>query len=144
MATPIRRHPTGCFVYTVIVSNDLCQDRWLSKPGTQGLDAQGPFNKLVKECLFVHGWNERTERHAPAGRPEALCSDPLCITQNGRIEEKKKKKKNFEGVSGVFRYEGMEQGCQMAKFDPFLSLSCARVEGVGAQSKERKASNFAA
>ena len=33
---------------------------------------------------------------------------------------------------------------QMAKFDPFLSLDCARVEGVGAQSKERKGSNFAA
>ena len=32
----------------------------------------------------------------------------------------------------------------MAKFDPFLSLDCARVEGVGAQSEERKGSNFAA
>ena len=31
----------------------------------------------------------------------------------------------------------------MAKFDPFLSLDCARVEGVGAQAKERKGSNFA-
>ena len=31
----------------------------------------------------------------------------------------------------------------MAKFDPFFSLDCARVEGVGAQSKERKGSNFA-
>ena len=30
-----------------------------------------------------------------------------------------------------------------AKFDPFLPLDCARVEGVGAQSKERKGSNFA-
>ena len=38
----------------------------------------------------------------------------------------------------------LNQGCQMAKFDPFLSLDCARVEGVGAQSKERKGSNFAA
>ena len=37
-----------------------------------------------------------------------------------------------------------KQGCQMAKFDPFLSLDCARVEGVGAQSKGRKGSNFAA
>ena len=36
------------------------------------------------------------------------------------------------------------QCCQMAKFDPFLSLDCARVEGVGAQSKERKGLNFAA
>ena len=35
-------------------------------------------------------------------------------------------------------------GCQMAKFDPFLSLDCARVEGMGAQSKESKGSNFAA
>ena len=34
------------------------------------------------------------------------------------------------------------QGCQMAKFDPFLSLDCAMMEGVGAQSKERKGSNF--
>ena len=31
-----------------------------------------------------------------------------------------------------------------AKFDPFLSIDCARVEGVGAQSMERKGSNFAA
>ena len=31
------------------------------------------------------------------------------------------------------------QRCQMAKFDPFLSLDCTRVE-----SKERKGSNFAA
>ena len=31
-----------------------------------------------------------------------------------------------------------------AKFNPFLSLDCARVEGVGAQSNERKGSNFAA
>ena len=29
-----------------------------------------------------------------------------------------------------------------AKFDPFLSFNCARVEGVGPQSKERKGSNF--
>ena len=32
----------------------------------------------------------------------------------------------------------------MAKFDPFLSLDCVRVEGVGAESKERMGSNFAA
>ena len=36
------------------------------------------------------------------------------------------------------------QGCQMAKLDPFLSLDYARLEGVGAQSKERQGSNFAA
>ena len=38
----------------------------------------------------------------------------------------------------------LPKGCQMAKFDPFLSLDCARVEGVGGQSKERKGLNFAA
>ena len=36
------------------------------------------------------------------------------------------------------------QLCQMAKFDPILFMDCAGVEGVGAQSKERKESNFAA
>ena len=48
-------------------------------------------------------------------------------------------------VRGANRFvRGDSQGCQMAKFDPFLSLDCARVEGVGEQSKERKGSNFAA
>ena len=34
------------------------------------------------------------------------------------------------------------QGCQMAKFDPFLSLDCARVEGVGAQSQGKEGIKF--
>ena len=49
----------------------------------------------------------------------------------------KVKSENWEGRK-------RKQCCQMAKFDPFLSLDCARVEGVGAQSKEKKGSNFAA
>ena len=48
-----------------------------------------------------------------------------------------------KGPVAVLRLQ-REQGCQMAKSDPFLSLDCARVEGVGAHSKERKGSNFAA
>ena len=73
------------------------------------------------------------------------------------------------GVADDGSGEGREHGCQMAiagflesyvygpsgfwnmaplryaaKFDPFLSLDCARVEGGGAQSKERKGSNYAA
>ena len=49
-------------------------------------------------------------------------------------------------LEGMMTYLGEKvgrQGCQKAKFNPFLSLDCARVEGVGAQSKERKGSNFA-
>ena len=38
------------------------------------------------------------------------------------------------GRLALLALPGMGQGCQMAKFDPFLSLDCARVEGVGAQS----------
>ena len=34
------------------------------------------------------------------------------------------------------RFYALQQGCQMAKFDPFLSLDCARVEGVGHNSSE--------
>ena len=35
-------------------------------------------------------------------------------------------------TSATARYEG--QGCQLAKFDPFLYLDFARSEGMGAQS----------
>ena len=40
--------------------------------------------------------------------------------------------------------KSVRQCCQMAKFDPFLSLDCTWGGGCGAQSKERKGSNFAA
>ena len=49
-----------------------------------------------------------------------------------------------ERLAVVHRPPEAGQGCQKAKFDPFLFLDCARVEGVGTQSKERKGSNFAA
>ena len=44
----------------------------------------------------------------------------------------------------LFGPSGLKDYGYAAKFDPFLSLDCARGEGVGAQSKERKGSNFAA
>ena len=50
---------------------------------------------------------------------------------------------NYEGLYSDFP-DIDRHGCQMAKFDLFLSLECARVEGVGAHSKEGKGSNFAA
>ena len=40
---------------------------------------------------------------------------------------------DLSGLAGDFT-----QGCQMAKFDPFLSLDCARVEGLGAQGGGRE------
>ena len=42
------------------------------------------------------------------------------------------------GAVVLFDLFDLHQSCQMAKYDPFLSLDCARVDGVGAQSKERK------
>ena len=68
-----------------------------------------------------------------------------------RLEEKLAMEERAEEDSRPGR-----PGCQMENFDPFLSLDCTRVEGVGwgaiqaptpstlAQSKERKGSNFAA
>ena len=35
------------------------------------------------------------------------------------------------GVNTLQERRITPHGCQMAKFDPFLSLDCARVEGVG-------------
>ena len=57
---------------------------------------------------------------------------------------KRRRTSSGSSMASYFLSEAFSQGCQMAKFDPFLSLDCARVEGVGAQSKERKGSNFAA
>ena len=52
---------------------------------------------------------------------------------------------------GLLHFVGFFQGgerenqcCQMAEFDPFLALDCAGLEGVEAQSKKKKGSNFAA
>ena len=44
--------------------------------------------------------------------------------------------RHFGGILGTdflpsSECHGQYQGCQMAKFDPFLSLDCARMEGVG-------------
>ena len=47
------------------------------------------------------------------------------------------------GDRGLLFVELLGQGCQMAKFDPFLSLDCAPTPSALAQSKERKGSNFA-
>ena len=57
---------------------------------------------------------------------------------------------HFEGRKESFRSrrwkEGVapahNQGCQVAKIDPFLPLDCARVKGVGAQSKGKEGINF--
>ena len=57
------------------------------------------------------------------------------LTNDDQIEFHRRKQPNNGG-----RERQREQGCQMTKFDPFPSLDCARVEGVG----ERKGSNFAA
>ena len=84
-----------------------------------GLDAHGPFNELVKECLFVHGWNERTERHAMRQRADPkLSALPYYVLP--RMEEEEEE----EGVSGVFRYEGMGMGRgRRKKIDEILHLN---------------------
>ena len=70
-----------------------------------------------------------TEPLQVGGARTAAARWPVVVSQFGMLE-------SSEYLLG--------QGCQMAQFDPFLSLDCARVEGVGAQSKERKGSNFEA
>ena len=51
--------------------------------------------------------------------------------QMRQIDEENERRSGNERNS-KWRYN-QKQGCQMAKFDPTLSLDCARVEGVGAQ-----------
>ena len=51
---------------------------------------------------------------------------------------------HFVGFFQAVKESGEYQCCQMAEFDPFLALDCAGLEGVEAQSKKKKGSNFAA
>ena len=79
-------------------------------------------------CIVIH--DHELARTAARKTMEALAAaDPTPRLQSLVLQEKT---------------QDLYHGCQIAKFDPFLSLDCARVEGVGAQSKERKGSNFAA
>ena len=56
--------------------------------------------------------------------------------KEGKKEKEKERTAKFESFGFVHRpsldrWIDGGQGCQMAKFDPFLSLDCARVEGGG-------------
>ena len=84
--------------------------------------------------------------HLTPSMPGLQTQRPVVCSQSGRTEPR--------GLQLQAEREGkIRQGCQMAKFDPYRSLDCARVEGgaqprkgrqpAGAQSKERKGSNFA-
>ena len=79
----------------------------------------------------------------------ARCSRKAAKSEEGREREEDMAVMLLEAAaSGETRRRKMsiawDQGCHMAKFYPFLFMDCAKVEGVGAQSKERKGSNFAA
>ena len=81
--------------------------------------------------------------HAPKALVLCIMGLPLPPARMVRKEGRK------EGITGIINHPWPHktrtaQGCQIAKFDPFPSLGCARVEGGGAQSKERKGSHFAA
>ena len=65
----------------------------------------------------------------------------VCIGWQSR-ESKAEQRRRRRRRNSKSREHAMQENNVLP--DPFLSLDCARVEGVGAQSKERKGSNFAA
>ena len=52
------------------------------------------------------------------------------LAMEEEVEERKR------DINQIRQTVSKRQGCQMAKFDPFLSLDCARVEGVGCNPKK--------
>ena len=76
---------------------------------------------------------------------ELLSAEKITVQKEERSGVQKRQKcQNCATNAARDEMAVCAHGCQIAKFDPFFSLDCARVEGVGAQSKERKGSNFAA
>ena len=60
------------------------------------------FNELVKECLFVHGWNERTGRIYDPNPKLSAMPHYVQVQVQPRMEWKTEEWEE-EGVSGVFR-----------------------------------------
>ena len=98
--------------------------------GTPKADA---VRKISKE-----GYVKMQTRGAGVNKSEKNCRHLMFKALGGRRMRR--------GGEKSQENKGEKQCCQITKFDPFLSLDCARVEveGVGAQSEERKVSNFAA
>ena len=90
--------------------------------GTPGIESEADVNG---------GEAETNERRHEAGRYLHI-----LLVRHGEDDHQED-----GGAQGLVR---RWPGCKIAKFDPFLSLDCARVEGVGVHSKERRGSNFAA
>ena len=61
-----------------------------------------------------------------------------------RRRRRRRKRAAAKGTNYLALKREPGQGCQMAKFDPFLSLDCARVEGGGRNPRKGEGSNFAA
>ena len=107
-------------------------------------DAAGPLKTVQGEFEIGSQYHFHLEPHSCLVRPlEDGQYEVISATQTVyKVQATVAKALAMPENAFDLRYS--KQGCQMAKFDPFLSLECARVEGVGAQSKERKGSNFAA
>ena len=93
--------------------------------------------RSVSDVLKAKG---QPEQESSPTTTTTAANDNSKLTSNRKTKEERRLS-NRQKLLSLKRHR---QGCQMAKFDRFLSLDCARVEGVGAQSKERKRSNFAA
>ena len=96
-------------------------------PGLRG----DPLHPPPGAHLRLHALVEGEARGGPAGTLQAWLPDG-----NSQIF-----RWYVFGPSGLWTMAPLHYA---AKFDPFLSLDCARVEGAGVQSKERKGLNFAA
>ena len=67
-----------------------------------------------------------------------------CGGVNGIGWRRRRRKRGLKGgveaasrEDGVHLRAGRKQGCQVAKFDPFLSLDCTGLEGGGGRAIQR-------
>ena len=102
-----------------------------------GREGHGDDEGEAEECSlpahYYEGSQNQATKNEADGNPLIIPNTPCSVTASGTMI-----RYDDRGMSVVIGlHNRLRQGCQMAKFDPFLSLDCARVEGVGAQSKER-------
>ena len=118
------KHPTSNPVSNMTSSNSACPSASVhSNIQNERLSCLGSF-AAIPFSESKEGKNRRTKDRRSATKGTEFYPQESTNQPNHRC---------LRIVSALLAAAIRIQGCQMAKFYPFLSLDCARVEGVGRQ-----------
>ena len=118
--------------------NENIQQNKTNKWMKNAVDSLGILKRTKEKKRRQLTGDERRRRQQPVRPTEGpKCRPRKCAFLRSFLRER------HQWSERVRDRPVLRRSSQMAKYDPFLSSYCAGVEGVWAQSMERKGSNFA-